>query len=105
MTAGTALILRKHPFSPIASGLATLAKKARVAGVKSITLNERGWKFQSDIRTVTVSCLKGRMGRSRIDRVKEPLFHNTIPTPIHSKLIRSDLRSRNGDVTWRSSSS
>ncbi|GBO13380.1 hypothetical protein AVEN_168830-2-1, partial [Araneus ventricosus] len=28
-----------------------------------------------------------------------------IPSHIHSKLIRSDLRSRIGDVTWPSSSS
>ncbi|GBN84995.1 hypothetical protein AVEN_231497-1 [Araneus ventricosus] len=73
MTAGIVLIVRKLPSSPNTSGRATLTKKTRAAGVKSITRNERGWKFQSDIRTfrtATVFCLQGRMGRSSIDRVK-----------------------------------
>ncbi|GBM27829.1 hypothetical protein AVEN_119286-1 [Araneus ventricosus] len=70
MTAGTVRILRKPPFSPNTSGRAIPRKKARVAGVKSITLNERGWEFQCDIRTAIVFFLKKRVGRSRIDRVK-----------------------------------
>ncbi|GBL89409.1 hypothetical protein AVEN_225919-1 [Araneus ventricosus] len=72
MTGGTGRILRKPSFSPSASERATLTKKARAAGVKAITFNERGWKRQSDMqtfRTAIVFCLKGRMGRSRIDRV------------------------------------
>ncbi|GBM60799.1 hypothetical protein AVEN_125460-1 [Araneus ventricosus] len=73
MTAGIILIARKLPSSPNTSGRATLTKKARVLGVKSITLKERRWKFLNDFRTLRaaiVFCLKGRMGRSRIDRVK-----------------------------------
>ncbi|GBN31332.1 hypothetical protein AVEN_153049-1 [Araneus ventricosus] len=71
MTAGIVRIVRKFPSYPSTSGRAPLSKKARAAGVKSITINETGWKFQTDIRTfrtAIVSCLKGRMGRSRIDR-------------------------------------
>ncbi|GBM88195.1 hypothetical protein AVEN_57951-1 [Araneus ventricosus] len=74
MTAGIVRIVRKFPSSPHTSGIATLTKKACAAGVKSITLNEMGWKLQSDIRTfrtAIVFCLKGRMGRSHINRVKE----------------------------------
>ncbi|GBO01394.1 hypothetical protein AVEN_57887-1 [Araneus ventricosus] len=37
---------------------------------ESITLNERGCKLHSDFRTSTVFCLKGRLRRSRMDRVK-----------------------------------
>ncbi|GBN12106.1 hypothetical protein AVEN_118124-1 [Araneus ventricosus] len=70
-TAGIVRILRKLPSSPNTSGGATLTKKAQAVGVKSITLNERGLKFQSDIRTAIVFCLKGRMGRFRIDRIKD----------------------------------
>ncbi|GBM81858.1 hypothetical protein AVEN_219817-1 [Araneus ventricosus] len=33
---------KKNPFSPNESGRATLTKKERAEGVKSITLNERG---------------------------------------------------------------
>ncbi|GBL97889.1 hypothetical protein AVEN_127002-1 [Araneus ventricosus] len=66
MTAGIVRIVRKLPSSPNISGRATLPKKASAADVKSITLNERGWKLQSDIRTAIVFCL---MGRSLIDRV------------------------------------
>ncbi|GBL66756.1 hypothetical protein AVEN_110985-1 [Araneus ventricosus] len=65
MTAGTLRILRTC--SPSPSGRATLTKKARAAGVKSITPNERGRKLHGDIRMSTVFCLKGR---SRVDRVK-----------------------------------
>ncbi|GBM49066.1 hypothetical protein AVEN_155823-1 [Araneus ventricosus] len=71
MTAGIFRIVRKLPSSPNTSGRATLTKKARAAGVKSITLNERVWKFPSDIRTfrtTIIFCLKGRMGLSRMDR-------------------------------------
>ncbi|GBM76596.1 hypothetical protein AVEN_143018-1 [Araneus ventricosus] len=75
MTAGIVRIVRKLPPSPNTSGRATLTKEARAAGVKSITLNERGWKFQSDIRTfrtaIVIFCLKGRMGRSHIDGLKD----------------------------------
>ncbi|GBL93140.1 hypothetical protein AVEN_216489-1 [Araneus ventricosus] len=74
MTVGIVRILRKLPSSPNTSGRATLTKKSIAAGVKSITLNEKGWRFQSEIRTFrtpVVFCLKGRMGRSRIDRVKQ----------------------------------
>ncbi|GBM13467.1 hypothetical protein AVEN_40407-1 [Araneus ventricosus] len=73
MTAGIVRIVRKLPSSPNTSGRGTLTKKARAAGVRSITLNERRWEFQSDIRTfrsARVFCLKGPMGRSRVDRVK-----------------------------------
>ncbi|GBN61844.1 hypothetical protein AVEN_40297-1 [Araneus ventricosus] len=70
MTAGTVRILRKPSFSPNSSGRATLDKKARAAGEKSITLNEREWKVRSDIRTAIVFCLKRRLGRSRIYRVE-----------------------------------
>ncbi|GBM90374.1 hypothetical protein AVEN_56647-1 [Araneus ventricosus] len=74
MTADIVRIVRKLPSSPNTSVRATLTMEARAAGVKSITLNERGWKFQSDIRTfrsAIVFCLKGRMGRSHIDGVKD----------------------------------
>ncbi|GBM86139.1 hypothetical protein AVEN_8837-1 [Araneus ventricosus] len=78
MTASIVRIVRKLPSSPNTSGRATLTKKARV---KSITLNERRWKFQSDNRTAIVFCLKGRMGRSRIDRVNpmSPIPSQTAP--------------------------
>ncbi|GBN19906.1 hypothetical protein AVEN_227707-1 [Araneus ventricosus] len=49
MTAGIVRIVRKLPSSPNTFGRATLSKKAPAVGVKSSTLNERGWKFQSDI--------------------------------------------------------
>ncbi|GBN55444.1 hypothetical protein AVEN_144243-1 [Araneus ventricosus] len=64
----------KNPLlcSPNPSGRATLTKKERAVVVKSITLNERRWKLHNDIRTSTVFCSKGRLGRSPIDRVKEP---------------------------------
>ncbi|GBN34821.1 hypothetical protein AVEN_51003-1 [Araneus ventricosus] len=71
MTAGTVRLLRKPLSSPNTSGQAPLKKKASAAGVKSITLNEMGWKFQIGIRTfrtAIVFFLKRRMGRSRIDR-------------------------------------
>ncbi|GBN21246.1 hypothetical protein AVEN_60930-1 [Araneus ventricosus] len=74
MAAGIVRIVRKLPSSPNTSGRAILTKKACTACVKSITLNERGWKCQSDIRTfrtAIVFCLKGRMRRYRIDRVKQ----------------------------------
>ncbi|GBN71530.1 hypothetical protein AVEN_219219-1 [Araneus ventricosus] len=76
MTACIVRIVRKLSSSPNTSGRATRTKKARSAKVKSITLNERGLKFQSDIRTfrtAIVFCLKARMGRSHIDRIKEEL--------------------------------
>ncbi|GBO22248.1 hypothetical protein AVEN_132030-1 [Araneus ventricosus] len=69
MTAGIVRTPRKLASSPNTTGRATLTKKARAVGVKSISLNERGWKFQSGIRTAIVFCLKERMGRSRIERV------------------------------------
>ncbi|GBN33971.1 hypothetical protein AVEN_130489-1 [Araneus ventricosus] len=72
MTAGIVRIVRKLASYPNTSGPDIVTKKARAAGVKLITLNERRWNFQSDIRTfrtAIVFCLKGRMGRSRIDRV------------------------------------
>ncbi|GBN12455.1 hypothetical protein AVEN_66485-1 [Araneus ventricosus] len=81
MAVGTVRIARKLPSFPKTSGRSTLTKKARAAGVKSITLNERGWKFQSGIRTfrtAVVFCLKARMGRSRIDRVKGVFAHQLI---------------------------
>ncbi|GBN92129.1 hypothetical protein AVEN_240041-1, partial [Araneus ventricosus] len=53
MTAGIVRIVRKLPSSPNTSGRVTLTKKARTAGVKSITFNERRWKFQSDIPDVS----------------------------------------------------
>ncbi|GBM06171.1 hypothetical protein AVEN_218830-1 [Araneus ventricosus] len=62
---------KKIPYSPNPSGRAILTKKACTAGVKSITLNDIGWKLHSDIRTATVLCLSRRLGRSRIDRVKK----------------------------------
>ncbi|GBO41396.1 hypothetical protein AVEN_131444-1 [Araneus ventricosus] len=80
MTTGIVRIVRKLPSSPNTSGRATLTKKALAAGVKSITFNERGWKFQSDIRTfrtAIVVCMKGRMGRSPIDRVKNKNSNKT----------------------------
>ncbi|GBN61078.1 hypothetical protein AVEN_107601-1 [Araneus ventricosus] len=49
MTAGTFQILRKPLYSPDASGRATLTTKVCAVGVKSIPLNERGWKFHRDI--------------------------------------------------------
>ncbi|GBO46562.1 hypothetical protein AVEN_208066-1 [Araneus ventricosus] len=64
---------KKNPFSPNPSGRATLTKKARAVGERSITFNERGWKFRCDIqalRTAIVFCLKRRLGRSRMDRVQ-----------------------------------
>ncbi|GBN69974.1 hypothetical protein AVEN_27345-1 [Araneus ventricosus] len=73
MAAGVVRIVRKLFSSPNTSERATLMKKARAVGVKSITFNERGWRFQSGIRTfrmAIVFCLKGRMGHSSIDRVK-----------------------------------
>ncbi|GBM76299.1 hypothetical protein AVEN_81847-1 [Araneus ventricosus] len=73
MTTGTVQILRKPSFSPNPSGRAILTKKARAAGEKSITLNKRGWNLRSGIRTfrtAIVVCLKKRLGRSRIERVK-----------------------------------
>ncbi|GBN39065.1 hypothetical protein AVEN_106611-1 [Araneus ventricosus] len=73
MTGGVVQTVRKLPCSPNTSGRATQTKEASAAGVKSIALNEREWKFQRDIRTfwtAVVFCLKGRMGRFRIDRVK-----------------------------------
>ncbi|GBL82475.1 hypothetical protein AVEN_252602-1 [Araneus ventricosus] len=72
MTAGTVPILRLPPLFPNPSGGATLRKKAYAAGVKSVTLKGRVWKFHSDIptfRTAAVFCLKGRFGPFRIDRV------------------------------------
>ncbi|GBM52593.1 hypothetical protein AVEN_127401-1 [Araneus ventricosus] len=66
MTAGTLRILRIP--SPVPQSFPD-EKKARAAGVKSMTLNKRGWKLYGDIRTSTVFCLKERMRRSRIDRV------------------------------------
>ncbi|GBN30505.1 hypothetical protein AVEN_144949-1 [Araneus ventricosus] len=78
MTAGIVRIVRKLPSSPNTSARATLTKKARAAGVKSNTISERKWKFQSDIRMAIVICLKGRIGRSRIDRVKINLFSKFI---------------------------
>ncbi|GBN41058.1 hypothetical protein AVEN_118517-1 [Araneus ventricosus] len=72
MAAGIVRIVAKLPSFPNTSGRATLTNRARTAGVKSIALNERGWKFESDtqaFRTAIVFFLKGRMGRSRIDRV------------------------------------
>ncbi|GBM74741.1 hypothetical protein AVEN_197986-1 [Araneus ventricosus] len=71
MTAGIVRIVRKLPSSPNTSGRATLTKKARAVGVTSIALHERGWKFPSDIRAAIAFCLKGRMGQSRIDRLKQ----------------------------------
>ncbi|GBM46420.1 hypothetical protein AVEN_256393-1 [Araneus ventricosus] len=57
---------KKTPLFPEHNGRTTLTNKALAVCVKSI---ERMSKFQSDIRTAIVFCLKGRMGRSRIDRV------------------------------------
>ncbi|GBM38507.1 hypothetical protein AVEN_24598-1 [Araneus ventricosus] len=72
-TVGTVRVLRSPPSSSQnPTGRATLTKKACPAGVKSIALNEREWTFHSDFRTfwtTAVFCLKGRLGRSRIDRV------------------------------------
>ncbi|GBM85074.1 hypothetical protein AVEN_109374-1 [Araneus ventricosus] len=73
MAAGTVQILRIPSFPPNPSERAALKKKALAAGVKSMTLNDGRWRFDSDIRTFrtgTVFCLKGRFGRSGIDRVK-----------------------------------
>ncbi|GBN36561.1 hypothetical protein AVEN_122747-1 [Araneus ventricosus] len=74
MTAGTVRILRKPSFSPNPSGGATLKKKVSAAGEKAITLNEKGWKFRSNIQTsrkAIVFCFKRRLGRFRIDRVNQ----------------------------------
>ncbi|GBN64198.1 hypothetical protein AVEN_11779-1 [Araneus ventricosus] len=74
MRAGTVRILGKPQFSPNTSGRAFLTKKACAVCVKSITLNERVWEFQSDIRTFRTSivfCLKERLGQSSVDRVKK----------------------------------
>ncbi|GBN04588.1 hypothetical protein AVEN_244232-1 [Araneus ventricosus] len=57
MRAGIVRIVRNLPSSPNTSGRATLTKKARTTGLKSITLNESGWKLQRDIRTAAVVCL------------------------------------------------
>ncbi|GBL97773.1 hypothetical protein AVEN_231940-1 [Araneus ventricosus] len=111
MTASVIGIVRKLPSFPNTSGQATLTKKTRAAGVKSITLYERRWEFQSDIRTfwtAIVFCSDGRMARFRIYRVKiKNKIHPGLPIPthIHPKLIRGDLRSKNGDVIKRSRSS
>ncbi|GBM38405.1 hypothetical protein AVEN_260796-1 [Araneus ventricosus] len=86
MTAAIVRIVRKLPSSPNTSGRATPTKKARAACVKSITLNKRRWKFQSDIwtfRAAIVFCLKERMGRSRINRVKVPVTY--IKTTLENK--------------------
>ncbi|GBM25379.1 hypothetical protein AVEN_12314-1 [Araneus ventricosus] len=86
MTAG---IVRKLPSSPNTSGRSTVTKKARTACVKSITNNERVRKFQSDIRSLrdfVVFCLKGRMGRSRIDRVKSYVVDKCPPAGVMRKL-------------------
>ncbi|GBM89360.1 hypothetical protein AVEN_59469-1 [Araneus ventricosus] len=72
MTAGTVRILRFPPF-PKSNRTSHSTRKAHFVGVQSITLNERGRKFYSDIRTfrtAAVFCLKGRLGRSSIDRDK-----------------------------------
>ncbi|GBO43711.1 hypothetical protein AVEN_198288-1 [Araneus ventricosus] len=81
MTAGTLRILRTLPCSPNPSGRATLTKKARTEDVILFTLNERGWKLRSDIRTSTVFCLKGRLGRSCIDTVNVRLNEASINYP------------------------
>ncbi|GBO07427.1 hypothetical protein AVEN_139515-1 [Araneus ventricosus] len=49
MTDGTLRILRKHLYSPDPSGRTTLKTKVCAVGVKSITLNKRGWKLHRDI--------------------------------------------------------
>ncbi|GBO33136.1 hypothetical protein AVEN_146367-1 [Araneus ventricosus] len=62
MRAGTVRIVRELSSSPHTSGRAILAEKSSAASVKSITLNERVWKFQTVIRnfrTAIAFCLKG----------------------------------------------
>ncbi|GBM22072.1 hypothetical protein AVEN_137380-1 [Araneus ventricosus] len=73
-----------------------LRKKAYATGVKSITLNERGRKFHSDIRTfrtVAVFCLKGRFGPSCIDRVKTEIVRSKLenPSPL-SKSLKDKIK-------------
>ncbi|GBO31605.1 hypothetical protein AVEN_47154-1 [Araneus ventricosus] len=94
MAADIVRIVRKLTSSPNTSGRSTLTKKARAEGVKSITLNENGWKFQSDIRTAIVFCLKGRMGRSRIDRVNitKSEKHSNIDVETAIMLLRPTIR-------------
>ncbi|GBM84263.1 hypothetical protein AVEN_102013-1 [Araneus ventricosus] len=104
MTAGNVRIVRKLPPSPSTSARATLTKKARAVGVKSITLYERGWKFRSDIRTfrtATVFRMKGRMERSRIDRVKVEQVHIHGGSSMESGFEPGTLRLRSRDFTIR----
>ncbi|GBM03509.1 hypothetical protein AVEN_95402-1 [Araneus ventricosus] len=68
------------------------SKKACAAGVKSITLKERGCKFHSDIRMFwmsTVFCVKGRFHINSVKAIHAVVFlrssqlHRTSPLQTH----------------------
>ncbi|GBM51421.1 hypothetical protein AVEN_143496-1 [Araneus ventricosus] len=48
---------KKTPYSPKPSARAILTKKACAEGVKSITLNDRGWKLHSDIQMIRTAAI------------------------------------------------